>query len=281
MAAQDLPVTRSDAGVWRWIGGFALVVVILLYGFPLYWMVSTSFKTLEEIGTLTWIPSGFDFTPYAEFLRTDFLPALRNSVQISGLTMVVSLALAIPASYGLTGVKSRLLTPILLLILLVQLIPTSAMFIPLFQLLNQLNLINTKFGVALALSTLMVPFAILVLRPAFASIPESLEEAAAVDGASGGRYLWRIAIPLLRNSIFVTGAVIFVGSWAELLYPLTFLLDSTNHPLSVYIAQAAGRFNNTWNILMAVSVLASMPVLLVVLGAQNQLRRGLTIGAVK
>lgn len=281
MATERASEPRSDAGRWALVGGAGLVGLLLLYGFPLFWMVSTSFKSFDEIGRLTWLPSTLDFTPYAEFFRTDFLPALRNSVAISGLTTLISVGLAVPAGYGLAKSRSRLVTPLLLAVLLVQMIPTSAMFIPLFQLLNQLGLINTHIGVALAISTLMVPFAILVLRPAFSGIPQELEEAAAVDGAGGLRYLLRIAMPLLRNSIFVTAAVVFVASWAELLYPLTFLLDSDRYPLSVYIAQSAGRFNNTWNSLMAVSVMASLPILAVVLGAQNQLRSGLTVGAVK
>ena len=166
-----------------------------------------------------------------------------SSAIIASETTVISLTLAIPAGFGLA--KSR------------------------------------SHGVAIALSTLMVPFAIIILRPAFAGVPDALEEAAAIDGAGEFRFMVTIAIPLVRNSIFVTGAIIFVAAWAELVYPLTFLLDSDNYPLSVFVARSAGRFNNTWNSLMAVSVMASLPVLEVVLSAQNQMRRGLTIGAVK
>lgn len=283
VAAPPKPASRirSDAGGWRYVGAAALVATVVLYGFPLFWMLSTSFKSGAEVASFTWLPSALRLDAYTAFLATEFLPALRNSATISTLTTLISLALAVPAAYGLAGVRSRLVTPILVLVLLVQLIPTSSMFLPLFRLLATLGLINTHLGVALTISTLMVPFAILVLRPGFAGLPTELEEAAAVDGAGRIRYLVQIALPLLRNSISTTGAVIFVGAWAELLYPLTFLLDSQRYPLSVFIAQSVGRFNNTANSLMAVSVLASLPVLLVVLFAQGQLRKGLTVGAVK
>lgn len=271
----------SDAGGWRYVGGAGLVLLVLLYGFPLFFMLSTSFKSTAEIASFTWLPSALRWEAYTEFLTTEFVPALRNSATISGLTTMISLGLAVPAAYGLAGSRSRLVTPVLLLVLLVQMIPTSAMFIPLFQLLSRLGLVDRHLGVALAISTLMVPFAVLVLRPGFAALPPELEEAAAVDGAGRLRYLLRIALPLMRNSIATTAAVVFVASWAELLYPLTFLLDSQRYPLSVFIAQSIGRFDNTSNILMAVAVLASIPVLLVVLLAQGQLRKGLTVGAVK
>lgn len=279
VTAGELP--GDDAGVWKYIGGSALFVVFVLYGLPIFWMVTTSFKSFDEVANLTWLPSRLDFTPYVEFFRTDFLPALRNSAIIATTATLFSMALAVPAAYGLCRVQSRLVSPILLLILVVQMIPTSAMFTPLFQVLATLGLVNTLTGVALAISTLMVPFATLIMRPAFQAIPVEIEEASRVDGASPARYLFSVAAPLVQNTAVVTAAIVFVASWAELLYPLTFLLDADKYPLSVYIAESAGRFNNTWNSLMAVSTMASLPVLVVVIAARNRLQEGLTLGAVK
>jgi len=272
---------RSEAGRWRGVGWVAIAFLVLVYGFPVYWMLATSVKTLAETATLTWVPTELDFSNYTRLWDSAFLPALRNSAVLATLTTVFSMVLAIPAAYGLARSRSKLLTPLLLLLLLVQMIPTSATFIPLFRLINTFGLIDTHVGVALAQSTLFVPFAILLLRPAFAGVPLALEEAAALDGAGSLRYLLGIAAPLLRNTIVVVAAVVFVGSWAELVYPLTLLLSEGNYPLSVLIVQSVGRFESNYNALMAVSVLAAIPVLLVVLLAQGQLRRGLTLGAVK
>jgi multiple sugar transport system permease protein len=86
---------------------------------------------------------------------------------------------------------------------------------------------------------------------------------------------------MLRNSVIVTTAIVLVSSWGELVYPLTFLLEEDKYPLSVYIAQSVGRFNNTWNLLMTVAVMASLPVFLIVLAAQRKLQSGVTLGAVK
>jgi multiple sugar transport system permease protein len=271
----------KDTRTWRLAGWGLLLGIIVVYGFPIYWMVATSFKTPQELGTLTWIPTQLSFEPYTKFLASDFLPALRNSAFIALLAGSITMVLAVPAAYGLARSKSRLVTPALLLLLVVQMIPTSATFIPLFRLLASMGLIDTHLGVAIAQSTLFVPFAILLLRPAFAGIPVSVEEAAKLDGAGSLRYLVGIAMPLVRNTVIVVMAIVLVSSWAELVYPLTLLLEDDKYPLSVVIAQSIGRFENNYNSLMAIAVLSAVPVLLVVLAAQNQLRRGLTIGAVK
>jgi multiple sugar transport system permease protein len=274
------PGIREDRG-WRVAGHAGMVGVLVLYGFPLFWMVSTSMKSRQEVASITWLPGEVRLDAYDHFIAGDFLPALSNSLQICGLTVLITMALAIPAAFGLARSRSRLVVPLLLALLVAQMLPQSASFIPLFQLLNQLGLTDTKLGVALAEASLTVPFAILVLRPAFGGIPPALEEAAIVDGAASWRYLVSIAIPLARNTIFVVAAIVFVSAWGELVYPLTLLLDESNYPLSVYIAQAVGVFSSTENLLMALAAIASLPVLLVVLAAQKQLRRGLTLGGVK
>jgi multiple sugar transport system permease protein len=271
----------KDARGWRVFGIAFLIVLVLIYGLPVFWMLSTSFKPQEELATGSWVPEAPTVQAYIDFFRTDFIPALRNSAQLALTTTVVTLVLAVPAAYGVSAVRSRLVTPALILLLVVQMIPTSATIVPMFRLLSQLGLIDTIVGVALAQCTLFVPFAVLILRPAFAGIPPDLESAASLDGASRLKYLVFIALPMLRNSVIVTTAIVLVSSWGELVYPLTFLLEEDKYPLSVYIAQSVGRFNNTWNLLMTVAVMASLPVFLIVLAAQRKLQSGVTLGAVK
>jgi multiple sugar transport system permease protein len=270
-----------DARGWRRAGAAFLGLLVLAYGLPVLWMLATSLKPQQELATGKWLPEAPTTQAYVDFFRTDFLPALSNSVQLSLTATVVTLALAVPAAYGLSSVRSPLVTPALILLLVVQMIPTSATIVPMFKLLSQLGLINSIVGVALAQCTLFVPFAVLILRPAFQALPQALEEAATLDGAGRVSYLAFVALPLLRNTIVVTTAIVLVSSWGELVYPLTFLLEQDKYPLSVYIAQSVGRFNNTWNLLMSVAVMASLPVFLIVLAAQRKLQSGVTLGAVK
>lgn len=271
----------GDTGSWRRIGAVFLALVTVAYGLPLFWMIATSFKPQQELATGSWLPESPTGAAYVEFFQTDFLPALANSAQLSLLTTLLTVLMAVPAAYGLSHTRNPLITPALILLLVVQMIPTTATIIPLFRLLSQIGLVGTIPGVALAQCTLFVPLAVLILRPAFGGLPPALEEAARIDGAGRLRFLVSIALPLLRNSIIVTVAIVLVSSWGELVYPLTFLLEEDKYPLSVYIAQSVGRFNNTWNLLMSVAVMAALPVLLVVLAAQRRLQSGVTLGAVK
>jgi len=272
---------HDDARRWRLAGAAFLVVLTLLYGLPLLWMLGTSLKRSGDLAAGGWLPTDPTVEAYRSFFATDFLPALANSASISLTTTALTMLLAVPAAYGLSRSRSRLIVPGLVLLLVVQLIPTTATFIPLFRLLAQLGLVNTHLGVSLAQCTLFVPFAVLILRPAFNGLPPAIEEAAGIDGAGRLRFLVQIALPLLRNTVVVTAAIVLVSSWGELVYALTFLLEQDRYPLSVYIAQSVGRFNNTWNLLMSVAVMASLPVLLVVLAAQRKRRSGITLGAVK
>ena len=271
----------ADARGWRRAGVVFLVLLVVTYGLPVFWMLATSLKPQQELASGSWLPAAPTFQAYLDFFRTDFLPALRNSTQLSLTATALSLLLAIPAAYGLAASRSRWVTPALVLLLIVQMIPTAATTVPMFKLLSQLGLVNSLMGVALAQCTLFVPFAVLIMRPAFQSLPPALEEAATLDGAGAFAYLRFIALPLLRNSILVTTAIVLVSSWGELVYPLTFLLEQDKYPLAVYIAQSVGRFNNTWNLLMSVAVMASLPVFLIVLASQRKLQSGVTLGAVK
>jgi len=271
----------SDTGGWKIAGRVIMVLVIIGYGFPIVWMVMTSLKTTPDTVVVTWWPSEWVFDAYTAFFASDFLPAFQHSMQIAVVTVIMSLGLAIPAAFGLSRSKSRLITPAMLFIVLVQIIPATITFIPLLKILAQMRILDTYLGVSVAQCTLIVPFAILLLRPGFTGIPVEIEEAAKLDGAGNVRYLFRIALPLLRNSTLVIGAICFVASWGDLVYPITLLVSSDKYPLSGYIVEAVGRFGGNANLLMAVSVLVAVPTLIVVLLAQRQLKAGLTMGAVK
>lgn len=270
-----------DARVWRIGGSLLLGFAAILYGFPIYWMISTSFKTPGESAVVTWWPQALVLDAYEAFFATEFLPAFLRSLQMSITTTTLTMSLALMAAYGLSRSRSKLVTPILLIVIVVQLIPPLVTFLPLFRLLGQLGLLNTLTGVSLAQTSVMMPFAILLLRPAFSGIPAEVEEAASIDGAGSLRYLIRIALPLVRNTALVISAIIFVAAWGDLIFPKTLIFTSDNAPLSSYIVLATSRFGGAQNSLMAVAALVALPVLLVVLFAQKYLKSGLTLGSVK
>lgn len=279
MSALTMRMQRING--WRWVGAGLAILLILLYGFPIFWMVTTAFKTSAETVSVTWIPGEWVTEAYQAFFASEFLPALINSLRIAAVTITLSMGLGILCAHGLSASESRWITPALTFVILVQLIPPSITFIPLFRILAQLDLLGTHLGVSLAQTSLFLPFGILLIRPALQSLPKDLREASFVDGAGEWRYLFTIAVPLLRNTLVVIAAILFVGSWGDVVFPQTLLFSNADAPLSSYIARSVDRFSTSQNALMAVSTLVALPTFLIVLIAQHQLKDGLTLGSVK
>ena len=259
------------------------LVLWAVYGLPLLWIVLTSLKSQGEV--LTSQASLF-FTPtIAAYLEAFGDPALASSMRQSAIisvgTTVVCLVLATPAAYALARVKNAVVVGTLALLVILQMIPQTANLIPLFWILSQWGLLNTNLGLVLADATLFLPWAILLLRPFFAAIPISIEEAGRIDGAGTLRAFFGIALPLARNGVLTVTAIIFLVSWGEFLYGITFMLTPSNYPMSALIAVQAGAYGIDWPGMMAFAVISAIPVFLVYVFSYRLLRTGLTMGAVK
>ena len=159
--------------------------------------------------------------------------------------------------------------------------PQTANLIPLFQVFGSIGLLDKTIGVVLADAALLAPFAIMLLRPFFMSVPIQLEEAAAIDGADVLRTFWSVVMPVARNGIFTVGTLVFMLAWGEFLYAVNFFLSPGTYPLSALLSQQVSAFGINWPGLMALSVLASIPILVLYAFSYRQLRTGLAVGAVK
>ena len=259
------------------------IVLFLLYGLPLLWIALTSLKSQSEV--LTSQASVF-FTPtwdaYASAFADPQLGAsMRQSAIIAIGTTVVCLVFAIPAAYALARVTSRIVVPALALLVVLQMIPQTANLIPLFWLLAQFGLLDTDAGLILADAALLLPWAVLLLRPFFSAIPLAIEEAGRIDGARTVRAFFSLALPLARNGILTVGSILFLVSWGEFLYGITFMLSPEKYPMSALIAQQAGAFGIDWPRMMAFAVVSALPVFVVYVFSYRLLRTGLTLGAVK
>lgn len=257
-------------------------LLTLMYGVPILWIVLTSFKSRQDVfGT----QSTFVFRPvttaYVEALDGALFTALRQSVLIASGTTVLALLVAIPAAYGLARTTGRLPSLGLGLLIVLQMMPQTAIVIPMFQIFGTWDLLDSVFGVILADSALLIPFATLLLRPFFRAVPPALEEAGAIDGASVMRTFISIVLPVARNGVFTVGTLVFLLSWGEFLYSVNFFLSPGGYPLSALLAQQVSAFGINWPGLMALAVLTSLPILLVFVSTYRLLRDGLTVGAVK
>lgn len=200
---------------------------------------------------------------------------------IAAGTTALTLAIAIPAGYGLARVDSRVTTIGLGLLIVLQMVPQTANVIPLFQIFGAWGLLDQNLGVIVADTALLIPFAVLLLRPFFRAVPVALEEAASIDGASTLRTFFSVMLPVARNGVATTGTLVFLLSWGEFLYAVNFFLSPGNYPLSALLAQQVSAFGINWPGLMALAVITSVPILILFVFTYKLLREGLTMGAVK
>lgn len=257
-------------------------LLTLMYGVPILWIVLTSFKSPSDVFTTQ---ASIVFRPvttaYVEAFNGALVTALRQSVLIASGTTVLVLLVAIPAAYGLARTTGYLPTLGLGLLIVLQMMPQTATVIPLFQIFGNWALLDKTLGVVFADTALLIPFATLLLRPFFRSVPHELEEAASIDGASVLRTFFSIVLPVARNGVFTVGTLIFLLSWGEFLYAVNFFLEPGSYPLSALLAQQVSAFGINWPGLMALAVMTSVPILIVFTATYRLLRDGLTVGAVK
>ncbi|GAA0291172.1 multiple sugar transport system permease protein [Gracilibacillus halotolerans] len=259
------------------------VIIALVYLFPIYWMVITSFKTQSEIFQVppTLFPKDFSLASYTGQLGAQLFGMVGNSFIIAFSAMVIVLLTAVPAAYALARYRMKLTGIIMLFFLVTQMLPATVVLAPLFISFEQLNVLNTYIAPILATTTLGIPFSVLILRPYFLSAPVALEEAALIDGASKFRAFFTIILPIVRPGIFVAGAISFLFAWGDLIFSLTFIRDQSLWPLTAGMYNAIGQYGVQYNFLMAFATISVIPVVVIFLSLQQHLVKGLTAGSVK
>jgi multiple sugar transport system permease protein len=258
------------------LGVLFLAVMI----FPVYWMVNTSLQANAGAATATWFP----FQPTFEGYIAAFQQQIGNflsSMVISLGTVVVTLLFATPAAYGLARFRMRGTRAFLLVLLVTQMIPTIVIANALYTLFNDVNLLNTYWGLILADSAAQIPFSILLMRAFMESIPPSLVEAALVDGANNFRAFVSIVIPISRNAIVTAALFTFLGAWGDFLIALTLTSTTAVRPITLGIYNYIGSNVTDWAPVMATAVLASLPAVVLLVVAQKYIAAGALGGAVK
>jgi multiple sugar transport system permease protein len=205
----------------------------------------------------------------------------KNSFIIAASTMLLTLAFAIPAAYALSRFNFRGKTTFMLFLIVTQMLPAVLLVIPLFVLFKMFSLYNTYLSVILADTALALPFAIIILRTSFMQIPEALEEAGLIDGASRLQVLWYIVLPLMRASLVAVGVFSFLTAWGEFVFALSFLAKPELQPISIGIFQFIGMYKTQWDTMMAFSTLVAIPAVVALLFLQRHFISGLTAGSMK
>jgi len=210
-----------------------------------------------------------------------FLRQFWNSAFIAFLTTIIGMAFSCTAAYGMSRFRFPGKEAGMSFFLLTQMFPGVVMAIPLYILMDTLGLLNSAFGLALAYSSTAVPFCTWNLKGYFDTIPQDLEDAARIDGASQWVIFTQIVLPLSKPALAVTALFSFMTAWNEFILAATFLSDAKAYTLPVVLQSYIGDFETQWGLFAAGAIVASTPVMILFFILQKNLVEGLTAGSVK
>ncbi len=259
-----------------------LLGAILIWAFPVLWVVLTSIKPRTDIFTN---PPTIAFVPtldhYEAALNTrGIVDSIRNSLIITVASTVFAIVVAVPAAYAFARLRFRFKTHLSFYTLFMQMAPPIGLLIPYFFALNRLRLLDTYVGLIVIYLSFTLPFSIWIMITYFLDVPKELEEAAAVDGASRFAAFLRIVVPQVRGGIAVTAIFAFINAWNEFLYAVV-LTGPDTQTVTVAIFGFLGASESRWGPFTATGTMIMAPVVVVALIAQKQIVRGLGLGSVK
>ena len=252
--------------------------------FPFYWIVITAFKTdlqIQQYQSIFW-PNPWTLTQFETLLqKTPYLTWFRNTVIVATASTALSVALAALAGYALARLKFFGANTLTTLLLITYLLPGSLLFIPLYQILVNLQIINSHAALIATYPTFLMPFATWVMLGYYRSIPEDLEDAAMIDGATRLKAFWRITLPLAAPALLSVTLFAFTNAWNEFLFAFVFITSENLKTLPVGLQLLVFGDILPWGMLMGASLLMAVPVMVVYIYAQRFLVEGLTAGSVK
>lgn len=269
----------------RFVGLTAYALLVMVVILPLSWAFFGSLKPQSEIFSYppSFFPREFSLQAYIDILtRTQIPRFLVNSIVVTLVTTVLVILCASVAAYGFSRWNFRGKNVVMVGLLVCQLIPSGVTIIPYYLMMNQLNLLNTHAGLILIFTATHVPFALWIIKGQFDAIPVSLDEAAVIDGASRWRVLFTVIMPVSLPGIGAAACLTFITVWAEFLIPMVLANSPETTLVSVGLYNLFGRDSTTfYNQLFAAAVLATTPVIIAYLVAQEQFISGMTGGAEK
>jgi N,N'-diacetylchitobiose transport system permease protein len=259
-----------------------LILVVML--FPIYWMVSTALKPGKEILSLTpvWLPSPVTFDNFRTAINYPFFwNDVVNSLTVVLSVVAISIVLAFLAAVSVARFGFRGRTAFVVMVIAVQMVPLTALVIPVYLLLDKVGQVDSLLGVIAYYLAIVLPFMIWTLRGFVANVPVDLEEAAMVDGASRVGAFLRIVFPLVAPGLVATAIFGFIQAWNEYIIAYVLLSSSSKQTLTIWLASFTTQHGTDWGGLMAGATLTALPVVIFFLFVQRHVVGGLTAGAVK
>ena len=268
-----------------WIASLITWPIVLLIAFPLLWMLITSVKPAAELFSTspTLLPNSITFEHYARVLQdTPFLQYFANSMILATSTTVVVISISVLGAYSLVRFAYPGRETLASLVLFTYLLPSVVLISPLYLMLVSIGLANTLASLVIAYTTFALPYALWLLRSVMAGIPQDLESAAMVDGASRMGAFVDVVLPQALPGIISTALFTFILAWNEYLYALVLVNSDEARPLTTGVmTMLISAFNIEWSLLMAASVLMSVPLIIIFAFFQRHLTSSFGAGGVK
>lgn len=258
-----------------------IVATISLY--PILLMFLSSFKSNMEIFQNPFsLPKSIQLDTYTSLLeRVPFSAYFLNSVFVSVVSVVLIAVICSLAAYYIARFHFRWNSMLFLLFLMGMMIPIKLGIVPLFMLMNKLGLLNSLWSLVFMYTATGIPLSMLILTGFFRTLPVELEEAARMDGATDGKILWKVVLPLMRPALGTVVIINFIQSWNDFFFPLIFITEETKKTIPVGMLSLFGEHSADWGALFAGLTLSSLPMILLFFIASKQFMDGLTAGAIK
>jgi N,N'-diacetylchitobiose transport system permease protein len=280
MSTAATPVRRRTSKLgWNLLG----LVVVLVAGFPLYWMLNTAFKPAKDAidPDPSLLPTGITLSNFRRALDiADFWGPVGRSLAVSLSVVVIGVVVGMLAALAISRFAFRGRKIVIVGILAVQMVPLVAMIIPVFLLLNDLDQYDKLTGLIITYLTFILPFTVWTLRGFIVNIPRELEEAAMVDGCSRTGAFIRVVFPLLAPGLVATSVYGFIQAWNEYLYALM-LLSQEHQTATVWLGNFTTKHGTEYAPMMAGATMMAVPIVVLFLLVQRKMAAGLTAGAVK
>jgi N,N'-diacetylchitobiose transport system permease protein len=273
--------TRARQTGWNAVGIAVFVVMV----FPVFWMISTAFKSNDQIVSLspTWFPLHPTLVHFRDAIdRPYFWTDVRNSLVVVSATVAISIVLAFLAAVALARYRFGGRKLFVVLVIGIQMLPQAGLIIPLYVVLARYHQTNALTGLVVTYMTFVLPFSVWTLRGFLLGIPKELEEAAMVDGSTRLGVFIKILLPLMGPGLVATAVFAFITTWNEYIFARVLLNDQSKQTVTIWLSAFLGSSRHTdWGALMAASSLTAIPVVVFFLLVQRRIAFGLTQGAVR
>ena len=262
----------------------ALAIGFVYAGFPVLWMFVSSIKSNTEIFSIPpkLFPKVFSLNAYHIILSDPAkIRFFLNSYIVASVVTLLTLLVAIMSGYGFSRYSFKLKKLLNLFIISTQAVPTITLLIPYFGLVVAFKMYNTYFALIFTYMVFTLPYAILMMTGYFNTLPREIDEAVKIDGGSSFFALWRVLVPISIPGIIATGVYTFLLAWNEFLFALTLTKTTDMRTVPIGIQLLMGQFGYQWSEMMAMSMLGSLPILIMYMVAQRYFIAGMTAGSVK